>query len=91
MRSPRNAMLPVMNAEKTLPKARKLIASIAPDETLNALSSRSRILASALRNCGVRNRLIEVPEQRHGFGLRAQNRDLVPEILAFLTETWKDT
>ena len=41
-RSPRNAMFPVMKAEKTLPRARKLIVSIAPDETVNALSSRSR-------------------------------------------------
>src|SRR5438128_4967445 len=47
-RSPRNAMFPVMKAEKTLPRARKLIASTAPDETVNALSSRSRILTSTV-------------------------------------------
>src|SRR5260221_7010132 len=39
-RSPRNAMFPVMKAEKTLPRARKLIASTAPDEIVKALSNR---------------------------------------------------
>jgi hypothetical protein len=39
-RSPRNATFPVMKAEMTLPRARKLIASTAPDETVNAFSSR---------------------------------------------------
>ena len=47
-RSPRNAMFPVMKAENTLPRARKLMASTAPDETVNALSSRSRILSSTV-------------------------------------------
>src|SRR5438045_1451640 len=45
IRNPRNAMFPVMKAEKTLPRARKLMASTAPDETVNALSRMSRILA----------------------------------------------
>src|ERR1700730_13840647 len=49
-RSPRNAIFPVMNAEKTLPRARKLIASTAPDETVNAFSSRSRTLSSTARS-----------------------------------------
>src|SRR5437868_212607 len=42
IRSPRKAMFPVMNAEKTLPSARKLMDSTAPDETVSAWSSRSR-------------------------------------------------
>jgi hypothetical protein len=36
---PRNATLPVMNAVKTFPNPRKLIASIAPDETVRASRS----------------------------------------------------
>jgi hypothetical protein len=37
-------MLPVMNAVNTLPNAIKLIASIAPEETVNASSNLSRTL-----------------------------------------------
>jgi hypothetical protein len=37
-------MFPVMNAEKTLPRTRKLIASIAPVENVSATSSASRTL-----------------------------------------------
>jgi hypothetical protein len=46
-RRPRNAMFPVMKAVKIFPSARKLIASTAPDESVNPLSSRVRILSSA--------------------------------------------
>src|SRR5262249_43278469 len=37
---------PVINAVKTFPRARKLIASTAPDETVSAASSQLRILTS---------------------------------------------
>jgi hypothetical protein len=36
---PRKAMFPVINAVKIFPRARKLIASTAPEETVSALSS----------------------------------------------------
>src|SRR6202163_4051304 len=49
-RNPRNAMFPVMKAVNTLPRARKLIASTAPDETVNAFSNRSRTLSSTARS-----------------------------------------
>ncbi len=41
--NPRKAMFPVMNAVKTLPRARKLTASTAPDETVSMKRSQSRI------------------------------------------------
>jgi hypothetical protein len=43
---PRKARLPVMNAVNTLPKARKLIASTAPDDTVSVKRSQSRTLRS---------------------------------------------
>src|SRR5918997_314972 len=43
-RSPRNTRFPVMKAVKTLPRARKLMASTAPEESVNAMSSPSRTL-----------------------------------------------
>src|SRR6202049_1554436 len=49
-RNPRNAMFPVMKAVNTLPRARKLIASTAPEETVNAFSNRSRTLSSTARS-----------------------------------------
>src|SRR3954466_3927488 len=42
--SPRKAIFPVINAVKIFPKARKLIASTAPDESVSAASSQLRIL-----------------------------------------------
>ena len=39
---PRNATLPVMNAVKTFPNPRKLIESIAPDETVRPSRSQLR-------------------------------------------------
>lgn len=51
----------------------------------------SRRMAEALNSSGVRHRLIEVEGVGHGFGLRAGERDLLPEILEFLTRAWDDT
>src|SRR6266545_5053182 len=45
---PRKAMFPVINAVKTFPRARKLIASTAPDETVSASSSQLRTLTSLI-------------------------------------------
>ena len=48
----------------------------------------SRRLAEALRQAGVAHRLIVVPGARHGFGLATEDRDFLPEILAFLESAW---
>lgn len=48
----------------------------------------SRLLASALEKAGIPHRLIEIEGARHGFGLKAGSRDLVPDILAFLQAAW---
>jgi acetyl esterase/lipase len=48
----------------------------------------SQLLASALGRAGVAHRLVVVGEARHGFGLRAGDRDLVPDVLAFLDAAW---
>lgn len=47
-------------------------------------------LAEALRRAAVPHRLLAVAGARHGFGLRAGSRDLVPEILDFLAGVWGD-
>lgn len=44
----------------------------------------SEKLASALSDSGVAHRLIVVDAARHGFGFKAGDRDLLPDILAFL-------
>jgi len=51
----------------------------------------SLLLAEALRRAAVPHRLLAVPGARHGFGLRAGSRDLVPEILDFLQGVWGGT
>ncbi len=48
-------------------------------------------LVSELKRTGVRHSLIVVKGAGHGFGLNAGARDLLPEILAFLDQTWDDT
>ena len=48
----------------------------------------SRSLALALGRAGVPHRLVVVEGARHGFGLTAGPRDLVPDILAFLRGVW---
>jgi len=48
----------------------------------------SRSLARALARAGVPHRLVVVEGARHGFGLTAGSRDLVPEILEFLRGVW---
>jgi acetyl esterase/lipase len=50
----------------------------------------SRALDAALAQAGVPHRLIVVEGARHGFGLKAGTKDLVPELLAFLSTAWKD-
>jgi acetyl esterase/lipase len=53
-------------------------------------TSQAEQLAAELARAGVAHRLIVIPDARHGFGLHVDRRDLVPEILAFLNEVWKD-
>jgi acetyl esterase/lipase len=48
----------------------------------------SQRLAAALSAAGVRNQLTVVPGARHGFDLHVGQRDLLPEILAFLDSAW---
>ena len=48
----------------------------------------SRSLAEALQKAEVPHRLLTVADARHGFGLKAGTRDLIPEILAFLEGVW---
>ncbi len=48
-------------------------------------------LASALSLADVPHRRIVVAGAGHGFGLKVGNRDLLPEILAFLSRTWDHT
>jgi len=50
--------------------------------------SQSRRLAAALASAGVAHRLVVLGGARHGFGLNAGGRDLTPDILAFLAESW---
>lgn len=52
----------------------------------------SRALADALDAAGVPNRLIVIENARHGFEFRINNqRDLLPEIIAFLDKAWNDS
>lgn len=51
-------------------------------------AGQSRALAESLERAGVPHRLITIAGARHGFGLVAGNRDLVPDILAFLDGVW---
>jgi acetyl esterase/lipase len=53
-------------------------------------TSQAEFLASELATAGVRHRLIVIPGARHGFGFQANQRDLLPEILAFLGDVWND-
>jgi acetyl esterase/lipase len=50
----------------------------------------SKALGAALERAGVANAVIVVDGARHGFGLQAGSRDLVPDVLAFLANAWKD-
>jgi acetyl esterase/lipase len=52
--------------------------------------SQSEILQRALIAAGVPSRLVVVGGARHGFGMRAPERDLAPEILDFLNHVWND-
>ncbi len=54
-------------------------------------ADQSRRLAAALDRHGVRNRLIVLEDASHGFGLVVGDRDLVPEMLAFLDGAWNDS
>ena len=56
MPMPRKAKFPVMNAVNTLPKARKLIASTAPDETVSVNRRRSRTRRSLRRRSNASKR-----------------------------------
>jgi acetyl esterase/lipase len=54
----------------------------------------SRMMSRALDRAGIRNRLITVEGARHGFEtiVEAPRRiDLLPEILGFLNEVWRET
>lgn len=51
----------------------------------------SRRLAGAMAGVGVSCRVVEIPGAAHGFGFRLGERDLLPEVLAFLEGRWKDT
>jgi acetyl esterase/lipase len=48
----------------------------------------SRRLARALAAAGVPHRLIVIAGARHGFDFQVGDRDLLPEILAFLESAW---
>jgi acetyl esterase/lipase len=48
----------------------------------------SRRLAAALGTAGVPHRLLVVPGARHGFDFQVGERDLLPDILAFLDSAW---
>lgn len=50
----------------------------------------SREMALALEAAGVPHRLIEVSEAGHAFGFVVNGHDLLPDILEFLSDTWKD-
>ncbi|MDR3636602.1 MAG: alpha/beta hydrolase [Isosphaeraceae bacterium] len=51
--------------------------------------NQSELLAAALRTAGVPSRLVVVSGARHGFHFRIDDqRDLLPEILAFLATVW---
>jgi len=48
----------------------------------------SEALALALESAGVKNRLILIDHAAHGFGFHVRNRQILPEILAFLDSVW---
>ena len=51
----------------------------------------SELLAAKLKQAGVLHRLISVDGARHGFGAEVKTspeRDLLPEIFAFLETVW---
>jgi acetyl esterase/lipase len=48
-----------------------------------------RLLAQALSNAGVENRVIEVPGAPHGFEFQPSGRKLLPQIVAFLHAVWQ--
>jgi acetyl esterase/lipase len=50
----------------------------------------SQALDSALAAAGVPHQLVVVNGARHGFGLRANGKDLTPVILDFLDHVWND-
>jgi dipeptidyl aminopeptidase/acylaminoacyl peptidase len=52
--------------------------------------AQSEALAATLEAAGVPHRLIVVEGARHGFDLKVGGRDLVPEVIAFLDDAWKD-
>jgi acetyl esterase/lipase len=58
------------------------------DDDILVPPAQSQALAEALERAGVPHRLVIVAGARHGFGLEAAGRDLVPEILRFLDDTW---
>jgi acetyl esterase/lipase len=53
-------------------------------------TSQAEMLASEFASAGVAHRLIIIPGARHGFGFHVDKRDLLPEILAFLSDVWND-
>jgi acetyl esterase/lipase len=48
----------------------------------------SEALAASLEVAGVPHRLIVVEGASHGFGFRVTNRNILPEVLAFLDSVW---
>lgn len=50
----------------------------------------SRRMAAALAQANVPHRLMILDGAAHGFGLTVLDRDLLPEILAFLEDAWND-
>jgi acetyl esterase/lipase len=52
--------------------------------------ARSREFAAALKQAGVEYELIEVEGAKHSFGLQLPDRDLRPEVIAFLTKHLKN-
>ncbi len=48
----------------------------------------SQALADALERVAVSHRLIGVGGARHGFGVRGETHDLIPEIVSFLEPVW---
>jgi acetyl esterase/lipase len=58
------------------------------EEDLLVPIDQSRRLAAVLERAGVPHQLIVVPGARHGFDFQVGQRDLLPDVLAFLKSAW---